>query len=149
MPNLALNKKALHDYEVLEKYEAGLVLLGHEVKSAKNGGANLKGSYVSLRDNEAWLVKARVAPYAKAGKLTNYDPERARKLLLHKKELRSLIGKLQQKGLTMVPISMYTKRHHVKVEIGLCRGKREYDKRQTIKKRELDRDLKSKMKHPV
>ena len=146
MPVLAINKQALYDYEILDRFEAGMVLTGQEVKSIKQGGLNLKNAFVTIKNEEAYLTNARVSPYVKAGRLIDYDPERPRKLLLHKKELRSLTGKLRQKGLTMVPLKAYTKGQRVKVEIGVGRGKKEYDKRQTIKKREIAKQLREAIK---
>lgn len=138
---LATNPKARFDYEILDKYEAGLVLLGHEVKSAKAGNISLRGAYAALRKGEAWLLGARIAPYAKAGRLPDYDPERPRKLLLRKKELKILVGRLQGERLTLVPLKVYTKGRRLKIEIGLGRGKRKYEKRETIKKKEIQREV--------
>ncbi|MEA3272546.1 MAG: SsrA-binding protein SmpB [Patescibacteria group bacterium] len=145
--SIAINKKALFDYEILEKLEAGLVLTGQEVKSVKNGQINLKGSYVTLKDGEAYLLNAHISPYKKAGILKDYNPTRSRKLLLHKKELTRLIGKSQEKGLTIIPLKVYTKgRGKIKIEIGIGRGKKKYEKRETIKKREVEREIRQKMK---
>ncbi len=140
MPRITTNKQALHNYQVLETYEAGLVLNGAEVKSVKAGQINLKGSYVSIRDEQMWLINAHISPYRPA-RHREYNPTHDRKLLLHKKEIASLIGKLKQKGLTLLPISVYTKGSLIKVELGLCRGKKQHDKRETIKKRESDRRI--------
>lgn len=139
------NKRALYDYEILEKFEAGIVLSGQEVKSAKGGNINLTGAYVIIRGNEAFLVGALIAKYKFAGKLTDYDPQRTRKLLLTKKELSYLTGKSQVKGLTILPLSVYTTpRGRIKLEIGIGRGKRKHEKREVIKKREVEREIKRK-----
>jgi len=147
MPILANNRRASFDYDLLETYEAGLVLLGHEVKAAKAGHINLGGAYVSLRSgnngSELWLINAHISPYRFAGKLTDYDPVRERRLLLKKSELGHLFGKTQEKGLTLVPVKMYTKRSFVKLEFALARGKKKYDKRESIKKRELERQIRT------
>lgn len=147
MKILAQNKKAKYDYDILETFTAGIVLIGSEVKSAKLGNVSLKGSYVTIRptgpkgQNEAWLINTHIAPYKPAGPQPKYDPERSRKLLLHRKEIDSLCGKLKQKGLTLVPLSMYTKEGRIKLEFGLGRGKRKYEKREKIKKREAERRM--------
>jgi len=153
MPMLANNRRASFDYDLLENYEAGLVLLGHEAKSAKAGHVNLSGAYVSLRSgnngSELWLVGAHISPYRFAGKMNDYDPNRERKLLLKKREIAYLIGKIQEKGLTLVPVKMYTKRSFVKLEFALGRGKKKYDKRESIKKRELDRQIRTLTKRQI
>jgi len=138
------NRNGTFNYEVLETLEAGLVLTGPEVKSVKSGSASLKGSYVSIDGHEeAWLVGCYIAPYRPAGdNQRNYDPYHRRKLLLHKKELRELLGKSKQKGLTIIPTSVYTSKRLVKVRIALARGKTAVDKRETIKNRELSRQVK-------
>ncbi|MFC1633045.1 SsrA-binding protein SmpB [Patescibacteria group bacterium] len=144
MPILAKNKKVFHDFEILEKFEAGLKLTGQEVKSARKGNISLRGSYVSIYKGEAWLKKAKIAKYAKAGPLPDYNPEQDRKLLLHKRELSEIAGKMssgQGQGLTMVPLSVYTRNSLLKVELGLARGKNTADKRQTIRKKEAERDI--------
>lgn len=147
MTKLATNRRATFDYKILEKYEAGIQLTGQEVKSAKNKNISLKGAYVTINNTgpgghpEAWLINCHVSPYNKAGDLPDYDPTRSRKLLLHKKEIRNLIGKLTQKGLTLVPLSLYTSKSRVKVKFGIGRGKKQFDKREDIKKRDSDRRL--------
>ncbi len=148
MPNIATNKKALHDYQVLEKLEAGLVLSGPEVKSIKTGQINLKGSYVSINGkNQVYLVGAHISAYKPAAaNQINYQATRNRKLLLNKKEINYLAGKSKERGLTIMPISVYTKGSLIKVELGLVRGKKQYDKRETIKKREIDREIRRKMR---
>ena len=140
MKILAANKRATFDYELLNKYEAGLVLTGQEVKSAKLGHISLKGAFVSIHNNEAYLTNCHITLYKFAGKLPDYDPIRSRKLLLHKKEIISLIGTVQQKGLTLVPIKVYTKNNRVKLEFAVGRGKKKFDKREDIKKREVKRE---------
>lgn len=153
MPTLANNRRASFDFDLLENYEAGLVLFGHEVKSAKSGQANLKGAYVSIRQGakgpELYLVGSRISPYKFAGHLDDYDPHRERKLLLNKREISRLIGKTQEQGLTLVPVKMYTKRSFVKLEFALGKGKKKYDKRESIKKREIDKRLRSLTKRQV
>ena len=134
------NRRALHDYEILETVEAGLVLLGPEVKSLREGRANLSDSYAVLRGGEAFLVNAHVSPYDKAGR-DNPAPRRERKLLMHRGELSRLGSKVAERGLTIVPLSLYFKGGRAKVELGLARGKRQYDKRQSLKKREQEREI--------
>lgn len=146
MPTLAHNRKALYDYEILEKFEAGLALLGHEVKSVRNGRLSLQGAYVALRAGDAWLIGAHIPKYPQAGPLPSYDPDRTRKLLLRRRELDRLYGKLQQKGLTLVPISAYTKGAMIKIELGLARGKAKYQKKEKLKKRDIDREIRRSLK---
>ena len=146
MPTLAVNKRANFDYDISTKYEAGLVLLGHEVKSIKTGRVSLKGSFVTTkreRDGkiELYLTNAHVPLYEKASQVEGYEPTRPRKLLVKKRELKHLIGKKQEQGLTLVPIKLYTKRGLVKLEFGIGRGKKKYDKREDIKKRDIDRQV--------
>ncbi len=143
---LASNDKARYDYELLEKLEAGLVLSGQEVKSAKTGHMKLKGAHVAFTRGEAMLLGAHIARYPKAGPLPDYDPERSRKLLLHKKELDRLRGKREEEGLTIIPIRAYMKGGRIKIELAVARGKKQYEKRETIKKRDLDREARSRMK---
>ena len=149
MPNfktISKNKKAYHDYFVLEDFEAGIELVGTEVKSIRNGNVNLKDSHCAFRNNELYVVGMHISPYEK-GNIFNKDPMRRRKLLLHKKELRHLNQQIMQKGLTLVPTSIYLKDALVKISIALCQGKKLYDKRDTIAqrdvKREMDRTIKS------
>lgn len=142
--NLAENRRARYDYEILESYEAGLVLKGYEVKAIKTGHISLKGSYVVTKDNEAYLINAFIPPYQPANTPVNYNPERSRKLLLNKSEIKTLIGKSKQKGLTLVPLRIYTKKSRVKLLFGIGKGKRKIDKRETIKKREAEREIKLK-----
>ncbi|OGY42253.1 MAG: SsrA-binding protein [Candidatus Buchananbacteria bacterium RBG_13_36_9] len=142
MPTLAVNKKARFDYEILETFEAGIVLSGQEVKAAKAGQVSLTSAYV-VADSQRnlSLINAAISPYKMAGPLPNYDPGRSRRLLLHRKEIDYLAGKIQQSGLTLVPLSLYTKHNKIKLEIGLARGKKKYDKRQTIRKRDDQRQI--------
>lgn len=146
MADLASNSRATYDYDILDEYEAGLVLTGQEVKSAKNGQMKLKGAHVVFRGGEAWLLGSHIPKYSKAGPLPDYDPERSRKLLLRRKELRHLRGKAEEKGLTIVPLRAYLKRGRIKVAVGVGRGKRRYEKREAIKKRDLDREMRGRMK---
>jgi SsrA-binding protein len=137
---ITTNRKARHEYEILETMEAGVVLLGTEVKSLREGRANLKDSYASVRAGEVFLHNAHISPYSH-GNINNHDPLRIRKLLLHKKEIKKLIGKVQEKGLTLVPLRLYFKNGNVKVELALARGKKIYDKRRDIAKRDYERDI--------
>ena len=141
MPSLAFNKRAKFDYEILDTWEAGLVLTGQEVKSVRANRMSLAGAFVHIRGGAAWLVNSHVPKFDKAGKLEGYDPDQSRKLLLHKRELNKLSGKLEQKGLTLVPISVYTKGSKIKLEFGLARGKKQYEKKELLKKRDIDRDI--------
>ncbi len=142
MPLITKNKRAFYDYEILEKFEAGIVLTGQEVKSTKNGYINLTGSYVIIRGNGAYLVGAHIAAYKFAGRLKDYDSQHTRKLLLRKKELSYLAGKGQEKGLTILPLLVYTNpRGKIKVEIGIGRGKKKFEKREAIKEREVSRKI--------
>lgn len=139
MSALAQNRKARYEYEILETYEAGIVLEGHEVKAVKTGKVSLKGAYVVFRNEEAYLLNAHIAPYQPANTPEGYNPERTRKLLLRKSQIKALMGKKTQKGLTIVPLKVYTKKGNIKVQIALVRGKRKPDKREAIKKREAER----------
>ncbi len=142
MKVLASNKKAGFDYEILEKFEAGIVLNGQEVKSIRNGNISLKGSYVIIRGEEPYLVGSNIPPYQPKNTSPEYDPERMRKLLLNKKEINYLIGKTRERGLTLVPLKVYTKYARIKLEFGIGKGKKKIDKREVIKKRDIDRDIK-------
>ncbi|HDP33558.1 MAG TPA: SsrA-binding protein SmpB [Candidatus Hydrogenedentes bacterium] len=140
------NRHAWHDYFVLEKLEAGIALAGTEVKSVRMKGAiSLKESYVDFEKGEAWLVGARISPYEQ-GNINNHPPERRRKLLLHKREINKLQRRVEEKGLTVVPLSVYFKQGKLKIEIGLCRGKHFFDKRATIRERETDREIRRLLK---
>ncbi len=134
------NRKAYHDYEILETYEAGLVLQGTEVKALREGRANLKDSYVIIKDGEAYLLNCHISPYSH-GNIMNHDPLRTRKLLLHKKEILKLMGKAAIKGYTIIPLKIYFKGPWAKVEIALARGKKIYDKRAKIKEKEMQREM--------
>jgi SsrA-binding protein len=136
---IAQNKKARHLYEFLDKYEAGLVLVGTEVKSLRAGHISFKDGYVKFTATEAFLVGVHIAPYENAGQ-DGHDPERPRKLLLHAAEINTLRAKVEQKGLTVAPVRVYFKNGRVKVEIALCRGKKTFDRRDDLKNRDLDRD---------
>jgi SsrA-binding protein len=136
---IASNKKAFHDYFILDKFEAGVVLKGTEVKSLRDGKANLKDSYVEVRKGEAFLLAMHISPYTH-GNRENHEPERMRKLLLHKREIDKLNVQLTEKGLTIVPLRLYFKGGRVKAEIAVVRGKKQYDKRETEKRKEADRE---------
>ena len=142
---IASNKKAFHDYFVLQKAEAGVALTGTEVKSLRDGKANIKDSYVIFKNGEAFLFNAHISPYSH-GNLQNHEAERSRKLLLHRREIDKLHEQVVEKGLTVVPLRLYFKGGKVKVEIAVVRGKKLYDKRETEKKRELDREAAVAMK---
>ncbi len=138
---VATNRKAYHDYFIEEKFEAGIVLTGTEVKSLREGRVNLQESYASVREGEVFLHHCHISPYSH-GNIMNHDPLRVRKLLLHKKEINKLLGKTQQKGLTLVPLRIYfSKRGQAKVELGLAKGKKLYDRRESIKTREAGREV--------
>ena len=141
MKPYAENRKARHEYETLESYEGGLVLTGEEAKSIREGGAKLDGSYLQAFQGEIWLIGAHIRRYSKAGSVGTYDPDRSRKVLVHAKERASLYGKTQQKGLTLVPFSLYPRGRRIKVSFGLCRGKKTHDKREAIKQRDLKRQI--------
>ncbi len=147
MPTLANNKQVHFDYEILETIEAGLVLTGQEAKSVKAGHMNLKGAFVTFHGSEALLTNAHISKYPQAGPLPDYDPTRSRRLLIHKREIERLRGKLQEKGLTIVPTEVYTKNRFIKVKIGIARGKHLYDKRQTLKKRDAEREIRRTLKN--
>ncbi len=141
----ATNKKAFHDYFILEKLEAGIVLVGTEVKSIREARINLKDSYAMIRQGEAFLLNCHISPYSH-GNRQNHDPTRTRKLLLHEKEIRKLIGKTQEKGLTVVPLRVYLRRGKIKVELGVARGKKLHDKRETERRKELDQEARAAMR---
>ena len=136
---IASNKKALHEYFILQKFEAGLMLTGTEVKSLRDGKANLKDAYVIFKDDEAFLFGAHISPYSH-GNLQNHEPERTRKLLLHRREIDKLRVQTTEKGLSVVPLRLYFRGSKVKAEIAVVRGKKQYDKRDTERKREADRE---------
>lgn len=139
------NRKAYHDYAIEETLEAGIQLLGTEVKSLRDGRANLNDSYVIIKDSEAFLFNCHISPYTH-GNIMNHEPMRTRKLLLHRKEIERLIGKIRQKGFTLIPLKIYFKGSYAKVEIGLAKGKKTYEKREAIKEREAKRTIERVMK---
>jgi SsrA-binding protein len=139
------NRKAYHDYFIEETLEAGIQLLGTEVKSLREGKVNLKDSYVIIKDSELFLFNCHISPYSH-GNIMNHDPLRTRKLLLHKKEIERLKGKIQQKGYTIIPLKIYFKGPYAKVEIGIAKGKKQFEKRETIKEREAKRAIEKAMK---
>lgn len=141
MPTLANNRKAFHDYSIEETIEAGLVLAGHEVKSAKTGQASLNGAYVTIRAGEGFLRNAYIGRYKQATGLESYDESHERKLLMHKNEITRLTSKAKEKGLTLVPLELYTSKGLIKLKIGVAKGKKQFDKRETIKKKELKRTI--------
>jgi SsrA-binding protein len=143
--DLARNRKAYHDYHLYDTYEAGIVLTGTEIKSVRSGRVNLRDSYVQIRNGEAWLLNVHIAPYA-AGSRDNPDPRRERKLLLHVREIERLRAGLQEKGLTVVPLRLYLRGNRAKVEIALARGKKMYDKREAIQRRETKRRIERELK---
>lgn len=145
---VATNRKAYHDYHVEETHEAGLVLTGTEIKSVRAGSVNLKDSYAVVKDGEVWLLNVHISPYDPASR-QNVDPDRTRKLLLHKGEINRLMGRAQEKGLTIIPLKMYLKKNRAKVEVALVRGKRQYDKREAIAKRDTDREIQRGLKELV
>jgi SsrA-binding protein len=146
MKKLAENKKAYHEYEILEKYEAGIVLNGQEVKSIRSGRMSLKGSYVVLKNEELYLLGATIPPYQPLNAPADYNPERSRKLLLRKSEISRLIGKSKEKGLTLIPLQIYTKNTRIKLMFAVARGKKKQDKREIIKKREAEREMRREIK---
>ncbi len=145
MSALAKNKKAYFDYDILDKFEAGLVLIGQEVKSIKKGSITLKGSYIIPRNNELFLVGCHVPAYQPKN-ITDYTPDRSRKLLLKKKEIEYLIEKSQEKSLTLVPLKVYTMKGFIKIQIAVGRGKKKFDKRESLKKKDIDKRIKKSLK---
>jgi len=146
MKVLADNKKAYYNYEILEKFEAGISLVGQEVKSLKTRGVNLAGSYVVIKNNEVLWIGAKIPAYQPKNAPSNYNPERSRKLLLRKKEIKYLIGKTKQKGLTLIPLRIYTKDEKIKLEFGIGKGLKKLDKRELIKKRGVEREIQKALK---
>lgn len=140
------NRRAFHDYEIMEKVEAGIVLHGTEVKSIRQGKASFKDCYAKVIEGELWIVNMHITPYDYGG-YANHDPVRPRKLLLHKYEIKRLIGKIEEKGLTLVPLRLYFKSGRVKVELGLARGKKLHDKRKSIAERDLNREAQRELKN--
>jgi len=147
MKIITVNRKAFHNYQILDKFEAGLALTGSEVKSIRLGRINLKDSYVEIKAEEAFLVHAHISPYDNAS-YNNHEPERVRKLLLHKREIQKLDGKVRTRGYSIVPLQMFfTPRGLIKIEIGLARGRREYEKRQKIKEKDIGREMERDLRH--
>jgi SsrA-binding protein len=143
--NLADNRKALHDYHILETWEAGLVLLGTEVKAIREGSVNLRDSYARIDRGEIWLLNVHISPYSHTG-YAHHEERRDRKLLLHRHEIQKLTGRVVEKGLTLVPLRMYMKKGRVKVALALVKGKQAHDKRETIRRREIDRETRAAVK---
>lgn len=143
--NIAENRKAFHDYHILDTFETGVVLLGTEVKSIREGRVNLRDSYARIENGEVFVQNVHISPYSHRG-YVDHEPLRRRKLLLHAHEIRKLIGKTVEKGMTLVPLRMYFKNGKVKLAIGLAKGKKEHDKRETLKKRETDRETRAAVK---
>ncbi len=137
---VARNRKAYHDYLILDTYEAGIVLTGSEIKSVRANQVSLRDGYALIRDGEVWLENVHIAPYNQANR-ENHEPRRSRKLLLHRREINRLTGKLREKGFTLIPLSMYLKNSRAKIELGLARGKRQYDKRVALKEKEARRQI--------
>ncbi len=143
---IATNKKAYHNYEMVESFEAGISLLGSEVKSIREGRISLKDSYAEIRNGEVFLLQAHISPYEPANRF-NHEPLRERKLLLHRQEIKRLIGKIREKGYTLIPTKvMINEKGKVKIEISLAKGKKSYQKKQAIKERELDREMRAELK---
>lgn len=137
---IATNRKARHDYFIDETYEAGLVLTGTEIKSIRAGHVNLRDSFAVVKEGELWLMNAHIAPYDQ-GTYANHEPRRSRKLLMHRREINRIAGKLQEKGFTLVPLRLYLKNNLAKVELGLGRGKKQYDKRAALREKETRREI--------
>ncbi len=142
---IAKNKKAFHEFEVLDRLEAGLVLQGTEVKSLREGKVNLKESFARVKNGEVWLEGCHISPYTH-GNIHNHDPIRPRKLLLHRREISQLIGKVEQKGLTLVPLSLYFTKGKAKLELAVARGKKLHDKRETARRKTLEREIQAELK---
>lgn len=142
---VATNKKARHDYEIIDTFETGIVLSGTEVKSMRAGKINLKDSYARVINGELWLLGVHISPYSH-GSYNNHEPERDRKLLIHKSEMRRLVGKIDSGGMTLVPLKVYFKRGWAKVQLALARGKKHYDKRQSLAKRDAGREIQRQLK---
>jgi SsrA-binding protein len=146
MKPLAENRRARFDYQILETFEAGIILEGHEVKAIKLGRASLGGSYVILKNQEVFLLNANVSPYQPNNTPKNYDRTRTRKLLLNKKEIRYLIGKSQQRGLTLIPLKLYTREGKIKLEFGVARGTKKVNKKEIIRKKDIEREIDRELK---
>lgn len=143
---VASNRKAFHDYHIMEKYEAGIALTGTEVKSIRQGQINLKDSFVRIRGGEAYLVRAHISPYHR-GNRENHEPLRDRKLLLHRREINRLTGKIQERGLTVIPLNVYFITGRAKIEIAVAKGKKLYDKRESKRRKTIDREVRAAMKY--
>ena len=143
--SVAENRKAFHDFHLMETFEAGLVLLGTEVKAIREGRVNLRDSYARVEDGEVFLYNVHISPYSHRG-YADHEPLRRRKLLLHRDEIRKLIGKTVEKGMTLVPVRLYFKNGRVKLAVSLAKGKKDYDKRETIRRREVDRETRAAVK---
>ncbi len=143
---ISTNKRAYFDYQILETYEAGIELMGFEVKAIKTGRINLAGSYAIVKNNQLWLLNADVPPYQPKNTPADYAPKRTRRLLLKKKEIKNLIGQTKQKNLTLVPLKVYAKNGRIKIEIGLVKSRKKFDKRELIKKREVQRQIQEKLR---
>lgn len=137
---VAKNRKAYHDYHILDTFEAGIALTGSEIKSIRAGQVNLRDGYASIQEGETWLMNTHIAPYHQANR-ENHEPRRTRKLLLHRREINRLTGKLQEKGLTLIPLKLYLRNNKAKVELGLGQGKKQYDKRASLKEKESSRQI--------
>lgn len=146
MKIIAENKKAYYNYQILEKFEAGVSLIGQEVKSLKTRGINLSGSYALIKEGEVFWMGAHIPPYQPKNAPADYNPERSRRLLLKKSEIKYLIGKSKERGLTLIPLKLYIKNNKIKLEIGLAKGKKKIDKRELIKKREIEREIERTLK---
>ncbi len=145
MPVLAKNKKAGYNYHILDKIEAGLVLTGQEVKSLHANKVSLTGAFISIKGSEAYLLGCNISPYQVNNTPDSYNPQRERKLLLKRREISELVGKTKEKGVTLIPLSIYTRKNFIKLEVAVARGKKKYDKREVIKKRDIDRDIRRKI----
>lgn len=143
---ISTNKRAYFDYQILETYEAGVELKGFEVKAVKTGRLNLAGSYAIIKNSQLWLLNADIPPYQPKNTPLDYDSKRTRRLLLKKSEIKNLIGQTKQKGLTLIPLKVYTKNHRIKIEIGLAKSRKKFDKRELIKKREAQRQIQEKLR---
>ena len=146
MPALAENRRARFDYDILQTFEAGLELAGHEVKAVRDGGLRLTDAFVTFHNGAAFLTNAHIAPYRHGGPLPNYDPDRSRRLLLHRREIHYLRLKHEEEGLTIIPLKVYTKNRFIKVEVAVARGRRTYDKRAKLKERDMARETKRRLK---
>ncbi len=144
--NITVNRKARHEYLIIENYEAGIALQGTEVKSLRQNKASLADAYATIRNGEVWLLNCHINEY-NFGNLNNHDPLRERKLLLNKREIKKLTNKINEKGFTLIPLSLYFTRGKVKVDLGVCKGKKVYDKRESIKNKDMQRDLDRNYKH--